>query len=105
MGEFAKKPAKLTLEDKIVLARFATGLIFGVAVFIASFFADPLNLSSIVWPLSVVVYYVTIAYVAIKLRPISRFQLYLRGLGTFYATWLLTAIILNELTKLAGLRS
>lgn len=86
----------LTVEDKIVLLRFVAGVVFGVAVFVVSLFVSPTALSPTAWATSVLVYYITIIYVVIKYRPTSKFQVYLRGLATFYGTWLLTAIILCE---------
>lgn len=95
----------LTIEDRIVLTRFIVGLVFGVSVFIASFFVNPLVLSIHAWTASVIVYYITVIYIALKYRPTSKFQLYLRGFGTFYATWLLTAILLNEAFLYLGVKS
>jgi hypothetical protein len=93
---------RLGLEDRIVFLRFLTGLVYGVAVFTASRFVHPVRLTPYAWSASVMVYYFTVLYVLAKYRPTSRFHLYLRGLATFYATWILTVIVLFELTKLIG---
>lgn len=95
----------LSTEDRIVLVRGIIGLVYGIAVFLASRFADHATLSIYAWSVSVLVYYMTIGYVAIRYKPTSKFQLYIRGLGTFYATWLLTSIILHELTIRLNLRN
>lgn len=93
---------KMSLEDKIVFFRFKVGLVYGVLVFISSLFIVPERLTPFAWSTSILAYYVTIIYIAIKYRPLSRFQLYLRGLATFYATWILTVIVLFELVKSLG---
>lgn len=93
---------KMTLEDKIVFFRFKAGLIYGIFVFISSLFITPQTLNPYAWATSILAYHATIIYVAVKYRPLTRFQLYLRGLATFYATWILTVIILFELVKLLG---
>jgi len=90
---------KMSLEDKIVFFRFLVGFIYGILVYIASLFTTPAKLTPIAWSISVMTYYITVIYVVIKYKPTSRFQIYLRGLGTFYATWILTVIILFELSK------
>lgn len=91
---------QLTVEDRIVLTRFIAGLVYGLGVYIASIFIHPLPLSSYSWGLSVLAYYFTVLYILVKYTPKSRFQLYLRGLATYYGTWILTAIILHELTNI-----
>lgn len=88
---------KLTNEDKIVLFRFTIGVVYGVLVFVLSLFIDPLTLSPYIWGASVLVYYFTLIYVAYKYRPTSRFQLYIRGLATYYAAWLLVSILLKNM--------
>lgn len=95
--------SKLNTEDRIVLLRGLAGLVYGTAIFIASMFVDHATLSIYAWSTSILAYYITIGLVAVKYKPTSRFQLYIRGLGTFYATWLLTSIILHEATKYIGL--
>ncbi|MEM0218599.1 MAG: hypothetical protein QW425_03630 [Desulfurococcaceae archaeon] len=97
--------SSLSVEDKIVMIRFTTGLVFGLSVFLLSFFVNPITLSTNSWLASVLVYYSTVIYVAVKYRPLSRFQLYFRGLGTFYATWLLTAILLHEVFTHLGVKT
>lgn len=94
----------MTLEDKIVLHRLVVGVFFGAAVFVASFFVSPAALSPLAWSASVLVYYVTVIHVIVKYRPNSRFQIYIRGLATFYGAWLLTAMVLYEAAGYLGLR-
>lgn len=94
---------KLTLEDRVVLLRFLVGLAYGAAVAITSLMVSPLTLSPIAWGVSVLVYYVTTIHVATKYRPLSRFVLYLRGLATFYGTWILIAILIYEAAAHLGL--
>lgn len=94
----------LTIEDRIVLHRLVVGIFFGAAVFAASFFVSPAVLSPLAWSTSVLVYYVTVIHVLVKYRPTSRFQIYIRGLATFYGAWLLTAIILYEVAGYLGVR-
>lgn len=101
----AKIRISLDVEDRIVLLRLLTGLAYGVVVFAATLFVNPVAASPYVWATSVLVYYATVIYVALKYRVSSRFQLYLRGLATFYAAWLLTAMILHDIFRVAGWRS
>jgi hypothetical protein len=93
---------KLSVEDRIVLFRFLVGVLYGLIVYLASLFTQPIKLTPIAWSASVMAYYTTVIYVAVKYKPTSKFQLYLRGLATFYATWILTVIILFELSKTLG---
>ena len=93
---------KMTLEDKIVFFRFLVGLVYGVAVYLASLLIHPARLTPYAWSTSVMVYYATVIYVALKYKPTSRFQLYLRGLATFYTTWILATIIVFEIVRFLG---
>lgn len=94
----------LSKEDKIVLFRFTVGAVYGLVVLALSTIVDRVELSIYSWSVSVLIYYVTIAYIALKYKPDSRFQLYIRGLGTFYATWLLTSIVLYEVLVYLGIK-
>jgi len=94
---------RLAVEDKIVLLRFLVGLAYGVAVFTVSLLVSPTALSPAAWGTSVIVYYFTTVYVAIKFGVRSWFLVYLRGLATFYGTWMLTAILLYEAIGYLGL--
>lgn len=95
---------RLSTEDKIVLFRFAVGVFFGLVVLFLSLFLKPDVLTLIAFGTSVLVYFLTVLYVNMKYKPLSRFQIYLRGLATFYSAWLLTAILLHEVLKMAGLK-
>lgn len=95
---------KQSVENKIVIVRFSAGLALGIGVFVASIIVPPAFLSPFAWAASVFIYYLTGVYAAYKYGPLTRFQLYLRGLATFYGTWLITAILLYELTSYLGLR-
>ncbi|MEM1628114.1 MAG: hypothetical protein QXP02_03675 [Desulfurococcaceae archaeon] len=90
---------QLDIEDRIILTRLLTGLIYGVSVFVLTYFLPPIIVSSIAWSGSILVYYATILYVLFRYRPTKRFHLYLRGLMTFYATWLITSYILYDVFK------
>ncbi|MEM4481781.1 MAG: hypothetical protein QXK88_00170 [Desulfurococcaceae archaeon] len=98
------KSITLSIEDRIVLFRLIVGVIFGLAVFILSFLVKPDTLSLGAFAGSILVYYLTTLYIVMKYRPSTRFQIYLRGLATFYSSWLLTAILLYELVGTLGLR-
>ncbi len=93
---------KVNIEDKIVLNRFIVGLLYGVVVYAIYLLRGPLEASRIGWAASILVYYFTIPYIVYKYKPPSRFQVYFRGLATFYATWLLTSILLHELFRFLG---
>lgn len=99
-----KLKVNLTSEDKVVLIRFTAGFLYGLVVFIASLFMNPVDLSPIAWATSVVVYYFTTLYVSLKYKPSSKVIIYLRGLATFYGTWLLTSILLNEFSLIMGVK-
>lgn len=92
------KIKELSVEDKIVLCRFIAGLVYGLIIYILLYYFHPLYLNPYAWAFSVIAYYFTVLYVLFKYAPGSRFQLYLRGLATFYGTWILLVIILYELT-------
>ena len=102
LSKLRKTIVKAGAEDKIVLFRFIAGLIYGVIVFIASLFVNPLDLSRYAWASSIIVYYFTVLLIGVLYNPQSRFQLYLRGLATFYGTWLLVVIVLSDLLRSIG---
>ncbi|MEM3912692.1 MAG: hypothetical protein QXT75_02175 [Desulfurococcaceae archaeon] len=100
-----KHVKNLTVEDKIVLLRFKIGLIYGFTIFIASFLVSPANLTPFAWATSIIVYYFTVLYVSLKYGLRSKFLIYLRGLATFYGTWLLVSILLNEFSLVIGVKN
>jgi hypothetical protein len=102
LSRITKRLSSLSVEDRIVLLRFKVGAVYGMAVYLATLLLDPLTVSRFAWPISVIVYYFTIPYVGVAYNPQSKFQLYLRGLVTYYATWLLVPILLNELFRTLG---
>lgn|GEM_PF-1041649 len=103
-GILRKYAANFTVEDKVVLTRFTVGFLYGLTVFIASFYVNPVDLSPFAWAMSIMVYYFTTLYVSLKYKPSSKVIVYLRGLATFYGTWLLTAILLNEFSLTIGIK-
>jgi hypothetical protein len=100
-----KSLERASIEDKIVFFRFMVGLFYGIGVYASSLFINHLELSRYAWALSIIVYYFTVLFVSALYNPKSRFQLYLRGLATYYGTWLLTAILLSDLLKSIGVAS
>lgn len=91
---------KLSIDDKIVFVRLVVGLLFGLVTFLISIFVPSITLSPFAWSSSIIIYYFTGLYLAVKYGPLTRFQLYIRGLGTFYGVWLTTSIVLYELMNM-----
>ncbi|MEM2009855.1 MAG: hypothetical protein QXV51_03315 [Thermosphaera sp.] len=89
-------------EDKIVLMRLGFGLFYGTLIYLlGSLRLIPVkDLNMIAWTGAAVLYAVTIILVYKFVRPVKSFNLYLRGISTYYASWLLTSFILNEISPL-----
>ncbi|MEM4660686.1 MAG: hypothetical protein QXH84_04000 [Thermosphaera sp.] len=89
-------------EDKIVLMRLGFGLFYGTLIYLlGSLRLIPVkDLNMIAWTGAAVLYAVTIILVYKFVRPVKSFNLYLRGILTYYASWLLTSFILNEISPL-----
>lgn len=100
----SKHIGNLSIEDRVVLIRFIVGFIYGFAIFTSSYVVNPANLTPFAWATSIIIYYFTALYVSLKYRLRSKFVIYIRGLATFYGTWLLTAILLHEFSVMMGIK-
>lgn len=89
----------LSAEDKIVLLRLIAGVSYGFLVYLLGLLrtVSLKDLNTFAWTGAAILYAVTI-FLAYRLyRPSKAFNLYFRGLLTYYASWLLTSYVLNEL--------
>ncbi|ADI32251.1 hypothetical protein [Staphylothermus hellenicus] len=93
------KPSKL--DDRVVIMRAVLGIIYG---FISYFLIYKLNialltldLSSTIWVLAGIVYVGSAFYIQYWSRSRSLFLVFIRGLLTFYATWLAIFLTLYDL--------
>ncbi len=90
---------KAGVEDRIVLLRFMMGLIYGLVAYILY----RLNLSIIydttttIWFFAAIIYSASIYIVERKLGGQGLFMLLLRGLLTFYTTWIIIVFVLYDL--------
>ncbi|WP_448577705.1 hypothetical protein [Thermosphaera sp.] len=87
------------MEDKIVLLRFVAGISYGFLIYLLGLLriVSLNNLNTFAWTGAAVLYAVTIFLTYRFFKPSKAFNLYLRGLLTFYTSWLLTSYVLNDL--------
>lgn len=90
---------ELTVEDKILITRALLGGAHGVVTALLSMLFDVEFANRLSWSLVPVIYYLSIIYVDAKYKPNSRYLTYLKGLLTFLASWIFTAVIVYELGK------
>lgn len=87
------------LDDNIVLVRFLAGVIYGFIAYIiyrVNFYIIA-DAASTIWLLASFLYVCTIYYVYIKFNVQSLFKLLIRGLLTFYGSWILVFLVLYDL--------
>ncbi len=91
------KPEKI--DDKIILIRFIIGAVYGVVAYIMYRFNMILfvDLSATIWSLAGAVFLASVFYIRLKYRVDSLFKLFIRGLLTFYGTWIIVFLILYDL--------
>jgi len=92
------RPTKL--DDKIVLLRACAGLLFAVIAYIiyrSGFTLPYMDQGSTIWFLAGTVYVVTAVIIWRKYFVESMFQLLIRGLLTYYGSWILLFLILYDL--------
>jgi len=89
----------LSAEDKIVLLRLVSGISYGLLVYLLGLLriVSLRSLNMFAWTGAAFLYGVTIILTHRFYKPFKAFNLYLRGLLTYYASWLLTTYVLNEL--------
>lgn len=89
----------IDVEDKVVGIRFLLGLIYGcIAYSIYRFGAVPhYDVSWLVWSLSIFVYILSIYIVYIVVKVKTFFLLFIRGIFTFFLSWIITAFVLFDL--------
>lgn len=90
---------KIVGEDKIVLLRLGFGLFYGILIYLLGLFRlVPIrDLNMVAWTGAAALYALTIILVYKIIKPMRSFNLYLRGILTYYASWLLTIFVLNEM--------
>lgn len=91
---------RLTIEDHIVFIRLLFGLIYGFVAYTIyrlriSLFTFRTDL--LIWMLAAIIYVSTAYYVKRSTGTNSLFHLYLRGLVTFYGSWLIIFLVMYDL--------
>jgi len=92
------RPEKI--DDKINMIRFIIAVIYGVVAYIMYRFNTTLfsgDLSATIWSLAGAVFLASVFYIRLKYRVDSLFKLFIRGLLTFYGTWIIVFLILYDL--------
>ena len=90
---------KASIEDRIVITRFIMGLIYGFIAYIVYRLGITIvyDVTTTIWILAAIVYSISIYYVGKKFNAEGLFLLLLRGLLTFYITWIALVLILYDL--------
>ena len=92
------RPSKL--DDHIVLLRAIAGVMYALIAYIIyrlGFKLPYMNLGLTIWFLAGVAYVFTAYYIQKTLGVSDFFHLFIRGLLTFYGTWILLFLILYDL--------
>lgn len=97
MLEKVKK--SIDVEDKIVGIRLLLGLIYGCIAYSIYRFGAELyhDVSWLIWSLSIFVYILSIYIVYIVVKVKTFFLLFIRGLLTFFLSWIIVAFVLFDL--------
>ncbi len=87
------------IDDEIVKLRAMLGLVFGIIAYILYRigFILFIDVSATIWFIAGIVYVSSGFYVQSKYGARGVFQIYIRGIVTFYTIWLLTLFILYDL--------
>jgi len=91
--------SKLDEEDRVVLVRFITGLIYGFIAYTMYRLNTIIIIdnSYTIWFFSFIVY-LTSGFIVVRvIREKTLFLLFIRGLLTFFLTWIIVALILFDL--------
>ena len=90
---------KASIEDKIVITRFIMGLVYGFIAYIIYRLGITIvyDVTTTIWILAAIIYSISIYYVGKKFNAEGLFLLLLRGLLTFYITWVALILILYDL--------
>jgi len=90
---------RASIEDRIVIARFIMGLIYGFIAYTVYRLGLTIvyDVTTTIWILAAIVYSISIYYVGKKFNAEGLFLLLLRGLLTFYITWIALVLILYDL--------
>ncbi len=93
-----RKLSEMDIEDYIVLIRFIAGLLYGFVAYVIYRvnLALMFDVAFTIWFLAGVVYAATVFYVETKFGYRGFFMTLLRGLMTFYLTWILVVLILYD---------
>ncbi len=101
---------KLSIEDKVVLMRFTLALAIGLASYLI-YLINPslelslggvklsMNSSNIPWLMSAAAYISSIP-IALRIGAKGLFRIVIRGILTYYTTWLIVFIVLYDLLTL-----
>ncbi|WFO76154.1 hypothetical protein J4526_04795 [Desulfurococcaceae archaeon MEX13E-LK6-19] len=91
--------SKLDEEDRVVLVRFIIGLIYGFIAYTMYRFNITIIVdnSYTIWFFSFIVYLTSGFIVDRVIREKTLFLLFIRGLLTFFLTWIIVAFILFDL--------
>ncbi len=92
------RPSKI--DDKIILVRGIAGIIYGFIAYIFYRFGLTLPFmdnSLTIWFIAGIVYVGSAYYIQRKYGVNALFQLFVRGILTFYGSWILCMLILYDL--------
>lgn len=106
---YRKLFSKLSIEDKVVLMRFTLALVVGALSYLVYLLNLSLELSldsvklsmnssTISWLMSAAAYISSIP-IALRIGAKGLFQTIIRGVLTYYTTWLIVFIVLYDLLK------
>lgn len=90
---------RANIEDRVVVTRFIVGFVYGFIAYIFYRLGISIvyDVNTTIWVLAAFVYSITIYFVGKKFNAEGLFLLFLRGLLTFYITWIAMVLILYDL--------
>ncbi|MEM0356018.1 MAG: hypothetical protein QXT88_04165 [Desulfurococcaceae archaeon] len=90
----------LTIEDHVVLIRLLFGSIFGFVAYLIYRFRISIFIVKtdlLIWILAAAIYVFTAYYVKKITGSTSLLYLYVRGLATFYGSWIIVFLVMYDL--------
>ncbi|OYT37850.1 MAG: hypothetical protein B6U89_06700 [Desulfurococcales archaeon ex4484_58] len=88
------------IDDKIILIRGLAGIFYSIlaySIYRLNLTLPFMDLSMTIWFLAGIIYIATAMYIQSKYRVNGLFQLFIRGLLTYYGSWILLFLILYDL--------
>ncbi len=90
---------RASLEDRIVFVRFITGVVYGFIAYLLYKISFTLffDTSTTIWFIAGVAYIITMIFVEKKFKAHGWFLVLIRGLLTYYLTWIIVILVLHDL--------